>query len=209
MRMFGLLCLAAILMMIPSAVAQDDYPACWESELTTSLVSVPFYESYFSWLEDVETAEDLIEFAKSHLPSRDRDWGSNEDCAEAIELTWRTQRELSLRAAYKAVDFGLRARIDADPAVLAEYNPLRGLLSAPFYPDSFTQMADDMQALIDSGERQYRLSPEDGALPACNGAELAQLAPVLPEYRQVIKAAQNVDSIDALLELADSHIAWR
>ncbi|MCY3780284.1 MAG: hypothetical protein OXG78_08250 [Chloroflexi bacterium] len=209
MRKIALLCLALLLSIIPMSNAQDDYPQCWESELTTSLVSVPFYKSYFSWLEDVETAEELVEFAKSHLPSRDRAWGINERCAEAIELAWWAQRELSLRAAYKAMDFGLRAKVDADPAVLAEYNPLRAITADSFYPDRFTELVDEQQALRDSGERRYKLKPEDGALPACTDARLASLAPLQPEYEHMIDKSSHIESHDDLVALAELQLAWR
>ena len=209
MRKIAFLGLALLLMFIPAALSQDEYPACWESELITSLVSVPFYKSYFSWLEELETAEELIEFAESHLPSRDRDWASNERCAEAIELSWQTQRELSLRAAYKALDFGLRAKLDADPTDLARYNPLRAFLTDSFYPDRFTQMVDEQQALIDSGERRYELKPEEDALPDCTDAQLASLAPLLPDYREIIDDSTAIGSMYELLGLVQMQFEWR
>ena len=132
MRIWRRLCLLVTLAMVSTSLAQSEYPACWETELTTSLVSVPFYRSYFSQLDEVETADDLVEFAQSHLPSRDRAWRINERCAESVELIWLAQRELSARAAYKAVEFGLLAKVDAEPAALAPYNPARAVLADPY-----------------------------------------------------------------------------
>lgn len=209
MRLLRCLCLVVILTLVPASQAQDGYPACWETELSTSLVSVPFYESYFNWLDEVETAEELVEFAQSHLPSRDRDWASNEGCAEAVELTWRAQRELSLRAAYQAVAFGLSAKVDAEPAVLAAYNPARAILAEAWYPERFRQLVAEHQALMDSGERLYELSPDEDALPACSEAQLASLAPLMPGYRQLVDDAAAVGSLDELLELAQRQIEWR
>ena len=209
MRSIRRVCLLVILTLVSSSQAQDAYPACWESELTTSLVSVPFYESYFSWLEEVETADELVEFAESHLPSRGRDWRSNEGCAEAVELTWLAQRELSLRAAYKAVALGMRAKVDVEPDVLAGYNPLRAIVADPFYPAPFTQLAADHKALIDSGERHYELSAEEDALPACSDAQLASLTPLMPDYRQIMDDSTEIGSMDDLLELAQRQIEWR
>ena len=209
MRLLRRLCLLFILAMVSTSQAQGDYPACWETELTTSLVSVPFYRSYYSQLEEVETADDLVEFAESHLPSRERAWGINERCAESVELIWRTQQELSLRAAYKAVVFGLLAKVDAEPAALAAYNPVRGILAEPWYPEQFTALVDRHEALIDSGERLYALAPGEDALPACSEAQLASLAALRPDYRRIIDDAQAVASIDELLTLAARQIVWR
>ena len=100
-------------------------------------------------------------------------------------------------------------RFDADPAVLAQYNPLGGALVDSFYPARFNQYVDHIQDLIDGGERRYRLSPEDGALPACNSAELASMAPILPDYRKILNAAQAVSSVDDLLTLAEMQLRWR
>ena len=209
MRFLRHLCLLVMLAMVSASQAQGDYPACWETELTTSLVSVPFYKSYFSWLEEVETAEELVEFAESHLASRGRAWAINEGCAEAVELIWLAQRELSLRAAYKAVEYGLLAKIDADRAALAPYNPARAVLADAFFPEQFTSLVDSHQALIDSGERRYELSPEEDALPLCMDAQLASLAPILPEYRQILEDSGAVASMDELLALAARLIDWR
>ena len=163
----------------------------------------------FSQLDEVETADDLVEFAQSHLPSRDRAWRINERCAESVELIWLAQRELSARAAYKAVEFGLLAKVDAEPAALAPYNPARAVLADPLYPERFMQLVDEHQALIDSGERLYDLSPDEDALPLCTDAQLASLAPILPEYRQIMDDSAAVTSIDELLTLAGRQIEWR
>ena len=204
-----LLTLAIVFLIVPTSFSQGEYPACWETELTTSLVSIPFYESYFDWLEEVETADDLVEFAESNLPSRDRNWSSNEGCAEAVDLTWQTQQELSLRAAYKAVEIGLLAQVDADRAVLARYNPVRAILADPYYPEQFRQLASDHQALIDSGERRYELSPDEDALPRCTDAQLASMAPLLPDYRQIMDDSAQIGLMEDLLALVQVQLEWR
>ena len=209
MRVIVILCLIVMLVAIPASISQGVYPPCWESELSLIFVAVSFHEIYFSLLDKVETATDLVNFAEGYLPYRERNWASNDRCAESIEMSWLTQQELSLRATYKAVDYGLRAKTDADPAVLAQYNPLSGALTDSFYPARFNQYVDHIQDLIDGGERRYTLSPEDGALPACNSAELASMAPILPDYRNILDAAQAVSSVDDLLALAEMQLRWR
>ena len=64
MRLIRRVCLLVILAIVSSSKPRR-ISACWESELTTSLVSAPFYESYFSWLEEVRRRRNL-----SSLPSR-------------------------------------------------------------------------------------------------------------------------------------------
>lgn len=203
------LSLFLILSMIPASNADDEYPACWERDLRLIEVSARFYESELSWLERVETKEALLEFASAYLPYRQRDWISKDRCAESIEFAWGAQREISLRAAYKAVDFGLRERLDYDPDVLAEYNPVGGALADSFYPERFNQELERIRALAASEERQYILSPQDGALPNCNDAELARLAPILPEYQRMLEDSKTINSKMELVELANWQIRWR
>lgn len=209
MRILMILSLIVMFIAVPASQSQSDYPACWESELRLISVSVQFYEIYFSLLGKVETAADLVDFAEGYLEYRQRDWASSDRCAESIELAWLAEREISLRAAYMAIEFGLRAKIDADPAVLAQYNPLGAVLSDAFYPERFNQYIDGIQDLIDSGERRYVLSPDDGALPPCNSTELAGMAPILPDYHKVIAAAKEVGAVEELLEVAEMQLSWR
>ena len=193
----------------PLSLADDGYPACWTSELKLIDVSAHYYGVYFSLLEKAETVEDLVDFAEGYLPYRERDTLSNDRCAESIEFAWLSQREISLRAAYKAVDYGLWAKIDAEPAVLAQYNPARGVIEEPFYPEGFNRHMALIQALIDNGDRDYRLSPDDGGLPVCTEAELASMASVLPDYQRVVSASQSGNTVDDLLQLADMQLSWR
>ena len=209
MRKTLILSLIVLLGVVPASLGQDSHPPCWSSELALIEVAAGFYESHLSWLDRVETKEEMLEFASAYLPYRRRAWISSDRCAESIAFTWQSLREISIRAAYKALDFGMRERLDHDPAVLAAYNPLRGALADSFYPERFNREMERIRALAASEERQYVLKPQDGVLPHCNGAELAQLAPLLPPYRRVIDAARNANSIEALLELAGLHIAWR
>ena len=207
MRFLRRLCLLVILVIVSTSQAQGDYPACWETELTTSLVSLPFYRSYYSQLEAVETADDLVEFAESHLPSRDRAWRINERCAESVELIWRTQQELSLRAAYKAVVFGLLAKVDAEPAALEEYNPLRAIQAEPWYPGLFMDLG--RQAPGPDRQRRAALRAFAGGGRAAGlqrRAHLAGLAPLRPDYRRIIDDSEAVASIDDLLALAARQI---
>lgn len=202
-------CLTLLLLCLPSSLAQDSFPPCWASDLEPMEVSFGFYESQFSRLDEIETADDLAEFAESYLSFRERSWVIANRCAESIEFAWRSQRALGFGAAYKALAFGLRAKIGGDPAVLARYNPLRATQSDRYYPERFNQELEQIRRLAKSDERQYKLSPQDSALPACGGAELARLAEVLPDYRGLIDLAQTVNTVDALVELAEAHIAWR
>lgn len=205
---FLLLTLALILLFVPASLAQAGYPPCATSELGVIDVSAHYQGVYYSLLEKDETAEDLLDFAEGYLPYRQRGWASTDRCAEAIELTWSSQREISLRAAYKAVDFGLRAKTDLDPAVLAQYNPVRPALEEPFHPDGFNRHLDHVQSLIDSGERDYRLSPDDGAVPACTNADLYSLRLLLDDYRRVAQAADKVESMADLLHAAELQRSW-
>ena len=189
--------------------ADDGYPACWERDLRLIEVSVNFYESYLSRLEEIETKEELLDFASAYLPYRERDWVSAHRCAESIEFTWRSQREISLRAAHKAIDFGLREKLDYDPAVLARYNPLRETVSDGFYPERFNQDLERIRQLARREERQYVLSPQDGALPRCNSAELARLAPIAPEYQRMLEDSKTINSKMDLVDLANRQIRWR
>ena len=123
-------------------------------------------------------------------------------------MAWQTQREISLRAAYKAVDYGLRAKVDPDPAVVAQYNPVRGALEEAFHPDRFNQHLERVQSLIDSGERDYMLSPHEGAVPACSDAELHSLRLILPDFRQTLQKASEVESTADLLDAAEAQRSW-
>ena len=111
MRSFLMMVLILILVLVPAAQSQSEYPPCWQSELSLIFVAVSFHEIYFSLLDKVETAADLVKFAEGYLAYRESDWASNDRCAESLEMSWLAQQEISLRAAYKAVDYGLRAKI--------------------------------------------------------------------------------------------------
>lgn len=204
--------LASLLLLVsaaPHSLTEDGYPPCWTSELERFDVSAQFYGLYFSLLEKKETLEELVDFAKVYLSYRQDDTLSNDRCAESIEFAWLSQREISLRTAYKAVDYGLRAKIDAVPAVLDQYNPARIVLEEPYYPDGFNRSMARIQALIDSGERDYELSPDDGNLPACSEAELASMASLLPDFGKVYNAARSDIAVDDLLKVAEMQLAWR
>jgi len=193
----------------PHSLAEDGYPPCWTSELELIDVSAQFYGVYFSLLEKKKTLEELADFAKVYLSYRESDTLSNDRCAESIEFAWLSQREISLRTAYKAVDYGLRAKIDAEPAVLEQYNPARVVHEEPYYPDGFNRSMARIQALIDSGERDYQLSPDDGGLPSCSEAELASMASLLPDFGKVYNAARSDITVDELLKVAEMQLAWR
>ncbi|MYD09804.1 MAG: hypothetical protein F4X02_07140 [Chloroflexi bacterium] len=171
-------------------------------------VAAHYHNVYYSLLAKVETAEELVDFAEGYLPYRGRNWASTRRCAEDIELAWQSQREISLRAAYKAVDYGLQAKIDPDPAVVAQLNPVRGVLEDPFHPDGFGQHMNQIQSLIDSGERDYKLSPDEGAVSACTNTELYSLRSILPDYRQTVQTASAVASITDLLHAAELQRSW-
>ncbi len=193
----------------PAARADDEYPACWARDLRLIEDSADQYETYLSWLERIETKEGLLDFAADYLPWREGDWIRNDRCEESIAFAWRAHREISLRAAQKALDFGLREKIDADPAVLAQYNPLRETMADGFYPERFNQALEGMRLLAKSDARQYVLSPQDGALPSCNSAELARLAPLASEYRRMLADSKTINSKMELVELARRQIRWR
>lgn len=204
-----LLSLLLLLSAAPIAQADDAYPPCWTSELEGLDVAAQFYRLYFSLLEKKKTLEELVDFAEVYLSYREDDTLSNDRCAESIEFAWLSQREISLRAAYKAVDYGLRAKLDAEPAVLAQVNPARVVLEAPYYPDGFNRFMARIQALIETGERDYQLSPDDGVLPACSDAELKSMASLLTDFGGVYNAARSVATVEDLLQLADMQLAWR
>ena len=105
--------LAGIVLLVsaaPHSLAEDGYPPCWTSELERFDVSAQFYGLYFSLLEKKKTLEELVDFVKTYLFYRENDTLSNDRCAESIEFAWLSQREISLRTAYRAVDYGLRAQ---------------------------------------------------------------------------------------------------
>ena len=127
-------------------------------------------------------------------------------CAEAVELTW-LRAELSLRC-LQGVALGL-PQSRCEPDVLAGYNTLARIVADPFYPAPFAQLVADHEALIEGGERRYELSPEADALPACSDAQLASLAPLMPDYRQIMDDSTEIGSMDDLLGLAQRQIEWR
>ena len=208
MKSLFLLVLFLLLSSLPSSLAQDGYPPCWQSDLQKILGWSDYYDSLRSSGDSLDSMDDLLAFADGQLKYSRGVWDTAPRCAEAIEFAWRTAREVNFIAASKAMEYGIDDVWRGSAEVKQELNPFRGALSAPFYPQAFNDMVDEMNALVESGEREY-IAPADTPLPACSQAELASLLPLRQEFQKVVDAAAVGQSFDDLPEVAKLHIAWR
>ncbi len=208
MKRLFLLVLFLLLSSLPSSLAQDGYPPCWQSDLQDTLGWSDYYVSLRSSGDSLDSMDDLLAFADGQLKYSRGVWDTAPRCAEAIDFAWRTAREVNFIAASKAMEFGIDDVWRGSAEVKQELNPFRGALTEPFYPQAFNDMVDEMNALVESGERKY-IAPVDTPLPACSPAELASLLPLRQEFQKVVDAAAVGQSFDDLLEVAKLHITWR
>ena len=70
-------------------------------------------------------------------------------------------------------------------------------------------MVIKLRDLVNDGTRDDNIIHEDVSLPTCSEPQLASLAPLLPEYQDIIADSKEIASIDDLLDLAHRQYAWR
>lgn len=208
MKRLFLLVLFLLLSSMPASLAQDGYPPCWQSDLQKILGWSDNFDSLRSEGDSLGSMDELQAFSDGQLQYSRGVWDTAPRCAEAIEFAWRTAREVNFIAASKAMEYGIDEVWRGSAEVKRELNPFRGALAEPFYPQAFKDMVDEMNALVESGERIY-IAPADTPLPACSPAELASLLPIRQDFQKVVDAAAVGQSFADLLEVAKLHIAWR
>ena len=209
MRSFLMMVLILILVLVPAAQSQSDVPLCTETDLTKVLGNVPLYDALRSASEGLDSLEDLLDYADEQLNFRETVWATAPRCAESIEFYWQATREADYIAAFWAMHYGVREATTGNPDYAEALNPFNGPLLDKFYPERYYQMVTDLRDLVYDGERPNKYATEKVSLPACSEAQLASLAPLLPEYRQMIADSEAIASMDDLLDLADALQDWR
>ena len=209
MRSFLIISLILILVLVPAAQSQDDVPLCLEADLVKVLDNVPIYDALRSTSEGLDSLEDLLEYADEQLNFRETVWATAPRCAESIEFYWQATREADYIAAFWAMHYGIRAAASGDPQYMEELNPFIDPLTEKFYPKQYNQMIMDLRDLAYGGERPNKYATETVTLSACSEPQLASLAPLLPEYQQMIADSKAIASMDDLLDLAHALLDWR
>ena len=209
MRSFSILILILIFTFVPAAQSQDDVPLCLEADLIKVLDNVPLYDALQSTSEGLDSLEDLLAYADEQLRFRETVWATAPRCAESIEFYWQATREADYIAAFWAMRYGIREAASGDPQFMEVLNPFIDPLTETFYPKQYIQMVMDLRDLAYGGERPNKYAREKVTLPACSEAQLASLASLLTEYRQMIADSKAIASMDDLLDLAHALQGWR
>ena len=209
MRISLIASLIVLLMAIPASHSQSDYPPCTAKQLQTVLSTVPAYDALRSAANDINSLEDFLNYAEEQLRFRETAWTMAPRCAESIDFFWQSTREAGFISAYWAMHYGIRESARGNPDFMEDLNPFIDPLADAFYPVRHSQLVMDLRDLVSDGNREAASSPEEVSLPVCSESQLASLAPLLPEYQQIIADSKEIASLDDLLDGAHALLGWR
>ena len=146
-----------------------------------------------------ENADDLVNYAETHMQIRDAVLASTPRCAEVFEGHWLARQLLGDSVAWGAYNM-IRYRGDRNPfnaQVVSTTRALRAWLT-------------ETQASLDGLDDTSTPAPEERDLPACSTAEISYtLGYALLNHAEVFKTALDVATWDEMDTLVADSIALR
>ena len=199
-----MVCLAAVLCMVPIAWTQDDgLPSCSNSSLAALADIRPAYEALIEVGQIIQSRADFRAYIDTYFAWREELRLQTPRCAEVFEIAWLMNHIASDQVGKAALNLALRAEgmsSKTNPFTFEQYGEGN-------FPDQLVARIEAVEAILSDAEPD---SSAASSLPACAGADRNVFyANVFDSYLALIESAYRQESISDLLAYIETQFEWR
>ena len=203
MRILLMVCLVAILSVIPLTQAQSSqFPLCSETELAYVLALRDDYDALVDSLSAGKISLNAaLAYSAAQIQWREDLWTGLPPCAEAIDV--------AVLMSYISNDLGALTALNYSGVLLSMNRYKDRLHFEGNLRDRLNALLAEIDALIENQERPSEPTPGERQLAACAGEEIQSLHDALRTNEDLIVSATEIRSSGALLDYIADKLAWR